>query len=87
LNCGARNWPPPVPHRQANWRSSQPCTTTAARPSSARHRGAIWAQEALVYNELAQEWTKLEDIAASMGATGSPAKLTQGAFAFSEGRE
>ena len=46
-----------------------------------------WAQEALVYNELAQEWTKLEDIAASMGATGRPAEPAQGAFAFSEGRE
>lgn len=46
-----------------------------------------WAQEALVYNELAQEWTKLEDIAASMGATGRPAPPAQGAFAFSEGRE
>ena len=46
-----------------------------------------WAQEALVYNELAQEWTKLEDVAASMGATGRPAERAQGAFAFSEGRE
>ena len=46
-----------------------------------------WAQEALVYNELAQEWIKLEDIAASMGATGRPAEPAQGAFAFSEGRE
>lgn len=46
-----------------------------------------WAQEALVYNELAQEWTKLEDIAASMGATGRPSEPAQGAFAFSEGRE
>ena len=46
-----------------------------------------WAQEALVYNELAQEWTKLEDVAASMGATGRPAEPAQGAFAFSEGRE
>jgi putative DNA methylase len=46
-----------------------------------------WAQEALVYNELAQEWTKLEDIAASMGATGRPVEPAQGAFAFSEGRE
>ncbi len=46
-----------------------------------------WAQEALVYNELAQEWTKLEDIAANLGATGRPAEPAQGAFAFSEGRE
>lgn len=45
-----------------------------------------WAQEALVYNELAQEWTKLEDIAASMGVTGRPGEPAQGAFAFSEGR-
>jgi hypothetical protein len=40
-NCGARSWPPPEPRRQANWRCLQPCTTTAARPPSARHRGAI----------------------------------------------
>jgi putative DNA methylase len=46
-----------------------------------------WAQEALVYNELAQKLTKLEDIAASMGATDRPAEPAQGAFAFSEGRE
>jgi hypothetical protein len=41
LNCGARNWPPSEPRRQASLRSSHPCTTTAARPPSARHRGAI----------------------------------------------
>ena len=29
MNCGARNWPPPKPRREANWRSSPPCTTTA----------------------------------------------------------
>jgi hypothetical protein len=28
----------------ANWRSLRPCTTTAARPPSARHRGAICIQ-------------------------------------------
>ena len=27
--------------RQANWRCLQPCTTTAGRPPSARHPGAI----------------------------------------------
>ena len=27
-----------------------------------------WAAEALVYNELAQEWPKLEDLASSAGA-------------------
>jgi putative DNA methylase len=43
-----------------------------------------WAAEALVYNELAQEWTRLEDIAINMA---SPASTTnaQGAFAFDEG--
>jgi len=41
LNCGARNWPPPEPRRQASWRFLRPCTTTADRPASARHQGAI----------------------------------------------
>ncbi len=35
-----------------------------------------WASEALVYNELAQEWTKLEDLAArSQGPPALPAQL------------
>jgi hypothetical protein len=33
-----------APQRQANSRCSQVCTTTAARPPSARHPGAIWNQ-------------------------------------------
>ena len=44
-----------------------------------------WAGEALVYNELAQEWARLEDIAINMA---SPARTTtgaQGAFTFDEG--
>jgi putative DNA methylase len=44
-----------------------------------------WAGEALVYNELAQEWARLEDIAINMA---SPARTTtgaQGAFAFDKG--
>ena len=44
-----------------------------------------WASEALVYNELAQEWARLEDIAINMA---SPARTTtgaQGAFTFDEG--
>jgi putative DNA methylase len=41
-----------------------------------------WAAEALVYNELAQEWTKLEDRAASLGRAGRSAVPDQGAFAF-----
>ncbi|WP_019994998.1 DUF1156 domain-containing protein [Aureimonas ureilytica] len=43
-----------------------------------------WAAEALVYNELAQEWTKLEDRAATLGQTGRVASPSQGAFAFEE---
>jgi len=41
LHCVAGNWSPPEPHRQANRRYLQPCTTPAERPSSARHPGAI----------------------------------------------
>ena len=37
--------------------------------------------EALVYNELAQEWAKLEDIAASAAST-APATEAQAAFQF-----
>jgi hypothetical protein len=44
LNSAAHNWPSPEPRRQAKWRSLQPCTTTAARPPSARHPGAICNQ-------------------------------------------
>jgi putative DNA methylase len=41
-----------------------------------------WAAEALVYNELAQEWPRLEDLAQGI-ATGRPdARTSQGAFAF-----
>jgi putative DNA methylase len=43
------------------------------------------ASEALVYNELAQEWAKLEDLAANINV---PARMTtnaQGAFVFGEG--
>jgi putative DNA methylase len=41
-----------------------------------------WAAEALVYNELAQEWTKLGDRAASLDATGRAPGANQTAFAF-----
>jgi putative DNA methylase len=41
-----------------------------------------WAAEALVYNELAQEWTKLEDIAATLDDTGQAPRPGQSAFAF-----
>ncbi len=41
-----------------------------------------WAGEALVYNELAQEWTKLEDRAATLDNEGRPPGLTQAAFTF-----
>ncbi len=33
-----------------------------------------WAAEALVYNELAQEWPKLEDLAASSPKASAPAQ-------------
>ena len=50
---------------------------------SARRRAGL--SEALVYNELAQEWARLEDIAINIA---SPARATtgaQGAFTFDEG--
>jgi putative DNA methylase len=43
-----------------------------------------WAAEALVYNELAQEWTKLEDIAAALDDTGPASGSNQTSFAFEE---
>jgi len=43
-----------------------------------------WASEALVYNELAQEWTKLEDIAAALEGIGRAGGPKQAAFAFEE---
>jgi putative DNA methylase len=41
-----------------------------------------WASEALVYNELAQEWTKLEDIATTLDRGGRAPGPNQAAFAF-----
>ncbi|KQQ15547.1 hypothetical protein ASF59_14575 [Methylobacterium sp. Leaf121] len=41
-----------------------------------------WAAEALVYNELAQEWTKLEDRASSLVTAGPAPGPSQSAFAF-----
>lgn len=41
-----------------------------------------WAAEALVYNELAQEWTRLEDAAAMFDGTGRPSGAAQPSFAF-----
>lgn len=41
-----------------------------------------WAAEALVYNELAQEWTKLEDAAATLDAAGRAPLSGQSAFDF-----
>jgi putative DNA methylase len=41
-----------------------------------------WAAEALVYNELAQEWTKLEDVAATLDTAGRAPGATQNAFTF-----
>ncbi len=44
-----------------------------------------WSAEALVYNELAQEWPKLEDIVLNLQSAGRQPGATQGAFAFNEG--
>jgi len=41
-----------------------------------------WAAEALVYNELAEEWTHLEDAASHLDATGQSAAASQAAFSF-----
>ena len=41
-----------------------------------------WAAEALVYNELAQEWTKLEDRAATLDDAGRAPGPNQTTFAF-----
>lgn len=41
-----------------------------------------WAAEALVYNELAQEWTKLEDRASSLATAGPAPGSSQSTFAF-----
>ena len=44
-----------------------------------------WSAEALVYNELAQEWPKLEDIVLNLQSASRQPGATQGAFAFNEG--
>jgi putative DNA methylase len=44
-----------------------------------------WSQEALVYNELAQEWARLEDIAVNIASPARTTRGAQGAFAFDEG--
>jgi putative DNA methylase len=41
-----------------------------------------WAAEALVYNELAQEWPKLEDIAAGIAVAAQGQADSQGTFGF-----
>jgi putative DNA methylase len=41
-----------------------------------------WSAEALVYNQLAQEWTKLEDIASRLDDVGRPRNPAQSAFTF-----
>ena len=37
-----------------------------------------WAAEALIYNELAQEWPKLEELAVKEASVGPGAKVLQG---------
>ncbi|MHC2159475.1 hypothetical protein [Bradyrhizobium ottawaense] len=44
-----------------------------------------WAGEALVYNELAQEWARLEEIAINIASPVSATTGAQGAFTFDEG--
>jgi putative DNA methylase len=44
-----------------------------------------WAGEGLVYNELAQEWARLEDIAVNMASPASATTSAQRAFKFDEG--
>jgi len=44
-----------------------------------------WASEALVYNELAQEWARLEDIASNMASPARTTTSAQRAFTFDEG--
>jgi putative DNA methylase len=44
-----------------------------------------WASEALVYNELAQEWARLEDIAINIASPAHTTTAAQGAFTFDEG--
>lgn len=41
-----------------------------------------WSSEALIYNELAQEWTHLEDLATEVASGGGAASPAQGAFTF-----
>ena len=43
-----------------------------------------WAQEALVYNELAQEWPRLEDIATGIDPNAASVLDGQGRLAFEE---
>jgi putative DNA methylase len=45
-----------------------------------------WASEALVYNQLAQEWAHLEDAATGIDALGRPGGPAQGALALAGGR-
>jgi putative DNA methylase len=45
-----------------------------------------WASEALVYNQLAQEWAHLEDIAPGVGALARLGESAQGALALAGGR-
>jgi putative DNA methylase len=45
-----------------------------------------WASEALVYNQLAQEWAHLEDIATGVDALGRLREPAQGSLALAGGR-
>jgi putative DNA methylase len=45
-----------------------------------------WASEALVYNQLAQEWAHLEDVATGIDALGEPGAPAQGSLALAGGR-
>ena len=41
MSRAPRNWSPPEPHRQANRRYLQPCTTIARQPHAPGDTGAI----------------------------------------------
>ena len=45
-----------------------------------------WASEALVYNQLAQEWAHLEDVAMGIDALAPPGAAAQGSLALAGGR-
>ena len=60
LDLRRARWQPPKPRREASWRCSRPCTTTAAHSPSARHRGAIWNQACSPIGPCSVSWSFAE---------------------------